>query len=58
MIDRDTAYKAIYQATFDVLQTNLFGATQAPCADFYETLKMAAEKSFSSVLVVQNIEKE
>ena len=51
MIDEKTAYRAIFDATCYVLQKNLFGATMMPCQDFYETIKQAAEKAFSTVVV-------
>lgn len=51
MIDQETAYRAIFDATCHVLEKNLFGSTMMPCADFYETIKQAAEKAFSTVIV-------
>ena len=57
MIDQEIAYKAIYDATVDVLTRYLFGATQTPCNDFYDTVKEAAEKAFSGA-TIQVVEKE
>lgn len=54
MIDQETAYRAIFDATVQVLEKNLFGSTMMPCADFYETIKEAAEKAFSTVIVHAN----
>ena len=51
MIDKETAYRAIFDATYQVLERNLFGATMVPCSDFYDTIKQAAEKAFSTVIV-------
>ena len=51
MIDQETAYRAIFDATCHVLEKNLFGSTMMPCADFYETIKEAAEKAFSNVII-------